>query len=81
MISGGGRGSVLVEIDTHVGAVCAPVGEIDQREGDFDLNGQYQSYSLVTPRIHKQLAVKVEGVYWLRSISTLGWCVWPGWRD
>jgi hypothetical protein len=46
MISGGGRGSVLVEIDTHVGVVCALVGEIDQREGDFALNGRYQVYSL-----------------------------------
>jgi hypothetical protein len=33
MISGGGGGSVLVEIYTHIGVVCAPVGEIDRREG------------------------------------------------
>jgi len=45
-ISGGGGGSVLVEIDMHIGVVCALVGEIDRREGDFAPNGRYQAYSL-----------------------------------
>jgi hypothetical protein len=35
---GGGGGSVLAEIDMHVGLVCGPVGEIDQQEGDFTQN-------------------------------------------
>jgi hypothetical protein len=47
-IGGGGGGSVLVEIDMHVGVVCGLVGEIDWQEGDFAQNGQYQAYLLDT---------------------------------
>jgi hypothetical protein len=34
-IGGGGGGSVLVEIDMHVGVMCGPVGEIDRQDGDL----------------------------------------------
>ena len=54
----------MVEIDMHIGVVCALVGEIDQREGDFAPNGRYQAYSLDIACTCKQLAVGVEGVSW-----------------
>ena len=62
MIGGGGRGSVLVEIDMHIGVACGLVGEIDWREESFTLNGQYRAYSLDIACACKLLVVAVEVV-------------------
>ena len=53
---------MLAEINIHVGLVGGLVGEIDQREGDFTLNGRYQAHSLDTACACKQLAVEAECV-------------------
>jgi len=59
IIGSGGGGSVLVEIDMHIGVACGLVGEIDWREEGFTLNGQYRAYSLDIACTYKLLAVAV----------------------
>jgi hypothetical protein len=62
MIGGGGGGSVLVEIDMHIGVACGLVGETDWREEGLTLNGQYRAYSLDIACACKLLVVAVEVV-------------------
>jgi hypothetical protein len=65
--------SVLVEIDIHIGVVCGPVGEIDRQEGDFAQNGRIPGIRARYRPDMQKIGGRVEGVWWLRCISKLGW--------
>jgi hypothetical protein len=49
-IGGGGGGSVLVEIDMHVGVVCGLVGEIDWQGGISPKMANTRRTCLIPPR-------------------------------
>ena len=57
---------MCVEVDMCVEVVSSVVDKIEQGEGGFILNGQYQVYLLNIACACKQLAVVVEVMCWLR---------------